>query len=197
MQKWLRIIGLYSLLFYCSCQEPAQNISIEKPAETPVAFFPVTDFIRGQIKEIENLPVTLLIIEIEGKHQDTSWIDKKDIGKLAAPFLHPEIDSASMTNLFIGKSFLDQTIDAFTFSYDPKEKLPDSMRLNHWDVYIDPDKNSVQRIYMVKEDIINSQPATIQLTWVTGKWFSIRNIIQVAGKAPLIKEQIVKWYFDE
>ncbi len=151
----------------------------------------------GQIKEIESLPVTPLKIEINGTRQDSGWIDKKNIGKFATPFLHPEIDSANMANLFTGKSFLDQTIDAFTFSYDARAKLPDSIKLTHWDVYIDPHKNTVQRIYMVKTDTIDSKPATVQLTWVAGKWFSIRNILQVTGKEPIIKEQILKWDFDE
>ncbi len=198
MQKLSGIIFLTWIFFCDSCQEAKQkNIPIEKLPEAPVSFFPVTEFIKGQIREIDDLPVTPLKIETEGRRQDSSWIDKKDIGKFADPFLHPEIDSAAMANLFIGKSFLDQTIDAFTFSYDAKTKLPDSIKLMHWDVYIDPDKNNVQRIYMVKEETINSHAVIMQLTWVSGKWFSIRKIIQVPNKDPIIKEQIIKWDFDE
>ncbi|MEO8109593.1 MAG: hypothetical protein ABI594_06175 [Ginsengibacter sp.] len=198
MQKLLRIIFL-SWIFFCnSCQEPTRkNVPAEKLPEDSVSFFPVTEFIKGQIKEIEYLPVTPLKIDIDGARHDSSWIDKKDIKKYAEPFLHPEIDSLSLANLFIGKSFLDQTIDAFTFSYDAKAKLPDSIKLTHWDVYIDPHKNKVQRIYMIKSDAINSRSVTTQLTWMAGKWFSIRNIIQLPGGEPEIKEQIFKWDFDE
>ena len=55
---------------------------------------------------------------------------------------------------------MDQTINAVTFSYDPKTRLPDSIKLNHWDIYIDPQKNTVQRIYMVKEELINGTSVT-------------------------------------
>ncbi len=157
----------------------------------------MTEFIKGQVKEIEDLQVTPLKIDIDGARHDSSWIDKKDIKKYAEPFLRPQIDSSSLANLFIGKSFLDQTIDAVTFSYDAKVNLPDSMKLIHWDVYIDPYMNNVQRIYMVKNDTIDSHPVTVQLTWVSGKWFSVRNIIQLPGREPEIKEQIVKWDFVE
>lgn len=197
MQKLLRIIFLSSIFFCISCREPTQkNVPVEKLPED-VSFFPVTDFIKGQVKEIEDLPVTPLKIDIDGARHDSSWIDKKDIKKYAEPFLHPQIDSSSLAKLFLGKSFLDQTIDAVTFSYDAKAKLPDSIKLIHWDVYIDPKKNNVQRIYMVKNDTVNSYRVTVQLTWVSGKWFSIRNIIQLPGREPEIKEQIVKWDFDE
>ena len=102
-----------------------------------------------------------------------------------------------MAKYFVGKSFLDQTINAFTFSYDAKAKLPDSIKLIHWDVYIDPHKNNVQRIYMIKNDTINSRSVTTQLTWVAGKWFSIRNIINMHDGEPEIREEIFKWDFDE
>ena len=92
---------------------------------------------------------------------------------------------------------MDQTINAVTFSFDAKMKLPDSIKLNHWDVYIDPQKNTVQRIYMVKEDIVNGANITTQLTWKADKWCSIRTIMQQPGKDPQVKEEIMKWNFDE
>ena len=38
------------------------------------------------------------------------------------------------------------------------------MKLNHWDIYIDPQKDTVQRVYMVREEIINEATVTTQLT---------------------------------
>ena len=166
-------------------------------SEVPISFFPVTDFLLGQLSEIDNLPVTPLKININGKKQDSTWLKREDIRKLAAPFLYPVIDSVFMAKYFAGKSFLDQTINAFTFSYDVKTQLPDSIKLIHWDVYIDPQKNNVQRIYLVKEDSKHAANITTQLTWNTNKWFSVRTIIQSPGKEPEVKEEIMKWDFDD
>ena len=94
------------------------------------------------------------------------------------------IDSVSMQNLFEGKSFMDQTINAVTLSYDPMQKLPDSIKLNHWDVYIDPQKDTVQRVYMVKEEMINGTTVTTQLTWKVNKECDIRTIEQQPKMAP-------------
>lgn len=198
MQKLLRIIFLACIFSHTSCRVQNQKTNpAEKLPEGSVAFFPVTEFLLGQIKEIEDLPITPVKIDIAGTRHDTNWIAKQDIRKFAAPFLDPQIDSSSVSNLFVGKSFLDQTIDAFTFSYDAKAKLPDSVKLIHWDVYIDPNKNNVQRIYMVKRDTFDSRPVTVQLTWVSGKWFSIRKIILLPGNESQIKEEIFKWNFAE
>jgi hypothetical protein len=198
MQKNLRVIILISILFCSACQGNKQkNIQGEISSEEPISFFPVTDFLLGQLGEIDKLPVTPLQININGDQQDSTWLKREDIRKLALPFLHPVIDSTSMAKYFVGKSFLDQTINAFTFSYDAKTKLPDSIKLVHWDVYVDPQKNDVQRIYMVKEDIINTAHIITQLTWKSNKWFSVRTIIQSPGKEAEVKEEILKWDFNE
>lgn len=198
MRKFLRVIIFIPILFCSACQEnETKNIPKEISSEEPLSFFPVTDFLLGQLNEIDKLPVTPLKIDISGDKRDSIWLKREDLRRLASPFLHPVIDSASMAKYFVGKSFLDQTINAFTFSYDAKTQLPDSINLVHWDVYVDPQKNDVQRLYMVKEDIADAAHITIQLTWMANKWFSIRTIVQPPGKEPDVKEEILKWDFNE
>ncbi|MEP6583014.1 MAG: hypothetical protein ABJA90_02055 [Ginsengibacter sp.] len=198
MQSYLRIIVCSSIIFCAGCkQKETRAVSAKVPAEESIPFLPVTDFILGQLIEIEKLPVTPLQIIITGNREDSTWLKREDIRRLASPFLHPVIDSASMSKYFVGKSFLDQTINAFTFSYDVKAHLPDSIKLVHWDVYIDPQKNSVQRIYIVKEDTINNSHVTTQLTWNTDKWLSIRTIVEPHAKKPEVREEMLKWDFNE
>jgi hypothetical protein len=98
-----------------------------------------------------------------------------------------------MMALFSEKSFLDQTINAYTFSYDPKVQLPDSIKLIHWDVYMNPQTNSIQRIYMLKQNA----DTTTQLTWVINKWYSIRTIIAQPNSKAKIKEEKMIWDFDD
>lgn len=198
MQKYFRVIIFISILFCTACQGKEQKNTPGKiSSEEQISFFPVTDFLLGQLSEIEKLPVTPLKINFNGNKQDSTWLKREDIRKLASPFLQPVIDSLSMAKYFSGKSFLDQTINAFTFSYDAKTQLPDSIKLIHWDVYIDPQKNNIQRIYMVKEDHTNAGNITMQLTWKANKWFSIRTIIESKDKEPEVKEEILKWDFNE
>ena len=102
-----------------------------------------------------------------------------------------------MRSFFEEKSYMDQTIKAVTLSYDPVKKLPDSIKLNHWDVYIDPQKGTVQRVYMVKEEVINGTTVTTQLTWKANKWCSIRTIEQQPKMASRVREEIMKWEFDD
>ena len=192
-------VVFFTLILFCSCSEQGTRSSkqTEKDSSQNQTFFPVTEYIRGQLTEIDSMPVTpLKIITYNGK-QDSIWMKKEDIRLFAEPFLHPEIDTTNFKGLFAERSFLDQTIDAFTFSYDPIDKLPDTLQLRRWDVYIDPKKNTIKRVYIVKESSNNGIVQTLQLTWKSNQWCKITTITEQAGKQTGIKEELMKWDFTE
>ncbi len=197
MQNFFKAAWFLSLFILSAChnthekQDQPINIAEEAPP-----YFPVTDFLLGQLNEIDSMPVTPLKITIAGLKNDSLWLKKKDIRAFATPFLSPVIDSEFIQKFYAGASFMDQTINTVTFSYDAKSALPDSIKLNHWDVYIDPQKNTVQRIYLVKNNVSKGVNVTEQLTWTVNKWCSIRIITQEDNKAPEITEEIMKWDFD-
>lgn len=190
------------LLIVCYCFACSDEASEPvKPINTDTAnaqtFFPVTDYIRGQLAEIDSLPITpLKIITVNGK-VDSIWMKKEDIRPFAQSFLSPEIDTSNFKKLFIEKSFLDQTINAYTFSYDPINNLPDTLQLRRWDVYIDAKKNTIKRIFIVKEQKLNSYLQTQQLTWKSGQWCKITTITQQDDKQAMIKEELMKWDFSD
>ena len=198
MQKCLSPNFLILLLLFTACRArntgSAQRVDQAEESQT---FFPVTDFILGQLRELDSIPITPLQISISGGKKDSVWISKKDIRKFTVPFLNPVIDSVKMSNFFSEKSFMDQTLNAVTLTYDPKTRIPDSIKLTHWDIYINPKLNTVDRIYMVKEEIQNEKTVTTQLTWVAGKWCSIRKISQQPKMLPEVHEEILKWNFDD
>ncbi len=198
MQKLFKAIYFLPILLVGAChnRESKQPQSVNNTQESQ-PFFPVTDFLLGQLNEIDSMPVTPLKIIIDNGKRDSIWLKKSDIRPFAKPFLSPLIDSISLHEFFEEESFMDQTINAVTLSYDPVKKLPDSMKLTHWDVYIDPQKGTVQRVYIVKEETANGATLTTQLTWKANKWCSIRTIEQQSKMAPGIKEEILKWEFDD
>ncbi|MGN6533278.1 MAG: hypothetical protein ACTHK0_16160 [Ginsengibacter sp.] len=193
MQKLFRFIVPVFVIFFTACSGKKSNVLSTNNSAQTENIFPVTNFLKGQLRMIDSMGVTpLKIITINGK-TDSVWLKREDIRKNATSFLTPLIDSVSMYSLFSEKSFLDQTINAYTFSYDPKNKLPDSVNLTHWDVYMNPQTNTIQRIYLVKENA----DTTTQLTWLVNKWYSIRTIVQISNQQPEIKEEKMIWDFDE
>jgi hypothetical protein len=193
MEKIPGIILAFFVIYFTACSGKENKVVTANISAQTENIFPVTEFLKGQLRVIDSMAVTpLKVVSINGK-TDSVWLKIGDIRKNAAPFLLPVIDSANMYALFSEKSFFDQTINAFTFSYDAKKKLPDSIKLTHWDVYMNPQSNSIDRIYMVKENA----DTTTQLTWLVNKWYSIRTIIQSADGQSQVKQEKMIWDFDD
>lgn len=187
---------LFSIIML-SCRSKKNILPVINVEEERKNFIPVTDIIRGQLNDIDSLPITPLEIITQNGKSDSIWMKKEDIKKWAAPFLHPEIDSINLQQLYIQKSFLDQTINAFTFAYDPSGTLPDTMQLRRWDVYVDPQKQTIKRIYLVKEEKKDSRLQTLQLTWKTGSWAKIVIIPDKTSDLSKVKEDKMIWNFNE
>ena len=97
-----------------------------------------------------------------------------------------------MIRLYTEESFLDQSINTITFTYNPVTLLPDSMKLIHWDVYVDPETNTIKRVYLVKQIDKNK---TMQLTWVSNEWCK-KTIISTDEKGESKVESEVKLVWD-
>ncbi len=193
MRKYVTGFCLIITILF-SCQ--SSSLKQQQITEEKVDFFPVTDFLLGQVNEISAMPVTLLKILKKDNHQDSQWISRDSIHFLSAPFLFPIIDSAHFISNYSAHSFLDQTVNAFTFTYDAIKPSSDTFPLMHVDVYIDPESKKVQRIYLIKEKIANGKNRMQQLTWNTEDGFMIRTILQDANDSiPRIIEERVLWKF--
>ena len=195
MNKILILVSVVFLfLFSCnSIEKPAEDFHIKK--ET-LSVFPVTEFLKGQLKEVENSPVTPLKTTIINGHIDSTWISRDSIRIFANPFLTPVIDFASLSAYFNGDSFLDQTINSITLSYAANKNLPKDISLTTMDIYVEPVGNTITKVYLLKESVIDLVTTKIQLTWKTGQWCKIVTITQKEGEEPVIKEEKMTWAFD-
>ncbi|MEO6820356.1 MAG: hypothetical protein ABI266_03680 [Ginsengibacter sp.] len=197
MQKNKLFILSFLVLMGFACKNKVEDSSeVVQPItniEKSPAVFPVTEFIKGQLHELEGIPITPLKKITLNHKTDSLWVKKENIRDFAKPFLFPLIDSTSMQAYFNSHSFLDQTIDAITLTYDANEKLPGTVDLTHFNVYINPLSGEVKRIYLVKKP---SADSTIQLTWIADKWCSIVTIVQVPGGKVNIKEEKLIWKFN-
>jgi hypothetical protein len=190
------LIPFLAFIIFC----PACNNSTDKVKDNAAGmdtiqqkFFPVTSFIKGEIYEIKKSGINPLQYTTINNHTDSVWLKIEELENAVSEFLSPVIDTANLTTLFTEKSFLDQSINAITLTYEPAADLPDSMMLKRWDVYIDPETQKIKRVYMVKE-ISNTK--MLQLTWVSKQWCKITSIItDQNGVSTVEKEVKLNWDF--
>lgn len=188
-----RLITLLSILSSCTNSPNDKSPVKEKDVLQKQRFFPVTSFIKGELYNFEKAGINPLKYTTIKDHTDSVWLKIEDINEAVKEFLKPEIDTVNLLNLFTEKSFLDQSFNTYTFTYEPIGTLPDSMTLKHWDVYIDKVTGKVKRIYMVK-DI--SKTKTLQLTWLGSKYCKIITIVtDQNGESAVEKEEKITWDF--
>lgn len=184
-----------SLFFFlAACHSPSEPENIPQPVserqETADSsgFFPVTDFILGQITEIRMKGVN----PIKRSGNDSSWLKVEDLEKEMSDFLVPVIDTGNLKSFFSESRFLDQTIDAYTFIYEPKAGKPDSISLERWIIYVDPKKNKVRTIILEKKE--NGGKAF--LTWEAGKSCKMTLVKEdKSGNTFVDKETTINWNF--
>ena len=148
----LIIIVLFILFAGCKKQKEkviSAQVSVEEK-QLPEAFFPVTDYLKGQIAEIKNDGINPLVFETKENKTDSFWLKIDSFDFVFKDFINTEIDTSNLKSLFKETRFLDQSIPAYTWTYDPIKELPDSISLRHWDVYVNPETNKVQRIFIKK-----------------------------------------------
>jgi hypothetical protein len=194
MKIFFPAISIAIILLSCNNSSTTDVIPVSTDTVVKQNFFPVASFLKGEIYIIKSDGINPKKYTTINNHTDSVWLKIEELDAEVSEFLHPEIDSASLINLFTEKNFLDQSIDAFTFTYDATNPpLPDSMQLQHWDVYIDPNTNSVKRIYMVKQ--VNKNKI-LQLTWVSKQWCKITTIVSdESGVSKIEKEEKIFWDF--
>ncbi len=163
----------------------------EKIVAKPLSFFPVTAFIKGQIHDIKEKGITPMLYSTSNNHTDSAAIKFEALDTLLKEFLQPVIDTTNLIAYFTENKFLDQSINAFTFTYDAKPNLPDSIKLTHWDVYIDPETNKVKRVYMIKKNAGNK---TVQLTWLSNLWCQTTTLANnTNGSFNVVSEEKILW----
>ncbi|RYF90752.1 MAG: hypothetical protein EOO03_03000 [Chitinophagaceae bacterium] len=189
------IVFMLLVLALTSCRSRQDAaITIDENAPATQSFFPVTNYIYGQIEEIKQAGINPIKIDSTQKNTDSTWLKVEELSSAFDAFLTPVIDSINLTKFFTESSFDDKTIGAYTFTYTPLPNLPDSISLQRWDVYVNPVTNTVKRIFMVKKDTDNRE---LQLTWQSDQWCKIVTITaNKDGQESVSSVQTIKWNFD-
>lgn len=159
------------LLVFISCHQESNTavehtvLSNEDTITEAPSFFPLGNFIKGQIVDIKNNGINPILIRTVNDLPDTSWIKVEGFENIFREFYSPFIDSISMQPFFKENKFFDQTLNLITLTYTSDGKIPDRIPWKYWNIYIEPETNKITRIFMVKE--LNSDK-TRQLTWIPG-----------------------------
>lgn len=189
----MKFIFLFCILLsFVACKshktEPVSQPPVNNTAEN---YFPVTTYIKGQIADIKSASVNPLLISTTPEKTDSVWLGIDSLDYYFKDFLTPVIDTANLKSHFSESKFLDQSIPAYTWTYDLRKNVADTSGLKHWDVYVNPDNSKVERIFIIKTLPDNN---ILQLTWVSNNY---ARIIELNTNSDIKKDVTIKWRFDK
>lgn len=121
-------------LCVCACNqktEPAAESSETVQTNAVEKFFPVADYLEGEIAYVDSLPVGLRQYTSGPDGDDSAWMERETFHQLAARFLPPETTEKKFEKLFEESSFFDKSSGTSTFFYRAKS---DSLTLRRVDV---------------------------------------------------------------
>jgi hypothetical protein len=175
----------------CSNNSNKTNTSTELATnkDSTDNFFPVTNFIKGEILGIKQIGITPIKKTIQNKKVDSVWLKQEELEITLAEFLNPVIDTANLKDYFKEEKFLDQTLNTYTFTYAAKPNNNFSFAFKNWDVFVDPESGKITRLYLVKQQDANT---ILQLTWLCNKY---AKIITLKNNS-IIKEEQIAWSFN-
>ncbi len=202
MKKYLLPIILTSILFYaCKSKRAADagvkmnetDITASDTSKVAPSFFPVTNYILGQVTEIKKTYTSVKYYLKRDGHLDSTILKPEGFELYLDELRHPAIDSVSMSKYFREVKFNDETLGLTTLTYDPVGALPDNIPWKRWDVYIEPETGFVKRIYMVKRI---SADRIAQFTWLSAEQFKMVFINDKDAEHPkVIDEMLFKWVY--
>lgn len=177
-------------MIICSCGEktrPATSYSdstkivADSAKIQPSPYFPVYDFLAGEIAYVDSTPLGLMKYTTIGKVKDSGYIQLEEFHRLTAEFQLPEINDSMLKHNFRETSFVDKSTGNATFFYKPTDADTKIKRIDvvtaKGDIY-----DEVKSLYIEKAD----SSVVKKLMWKPKRNFQIIRI-DPSGKNELIK----------
>ncbi len=159
MKRFISIavsIALVVLLSHCK----------SKPKE-PKDYIDVASYLKGQLKYIDTVPFAFLkVVQKDSSYTDSQFITKEQVKAIVAPFLIKEIDKKNFEENFKEISFADATIETLTINY---EATDDELPVTRVDIYVNPEKETISQLYLVRHEEKGDSTTVQQLLWKHNK----------------------------
>lgn len=164
-------------------------------SEVPAAnFFPVNDYLKGQLARLDTSLATFTKIETEAGVSDTVLIKNSEVKLFAKDFLTlPDITSPALKDDYDIQHLYDEAQEAFIFTFTTKEDHP--VKSEH--VILEQElnaegKNNIRSIFVDLWPAAGSTGERKGLFWEADKGFQVVTTTPQAG-GEVVKKLRVTW----
>jgi hypothetical protein len=184
------LMTLVLALAFSACQDSEKQ---QQKKEEAKVYIPVSEFVRSEIKAVDSASAGILRrININGKLADSSFIKAEEFDRLAQSFLPPELDSDRFENSFKESSFMDQTTETLTFTY---ESIDSTSTVRRVDVLLSPgmELDKLKSLYIERAYSAGDALVEQKMFWKSGQSFQIITLKSTQGGTPEEHKLTVIW----
>ncbi|MFT3932853.1 MAG: hypothetical protein QM726_04485 [Chitinophagaceae bacterium] len=194
---------IFIAFFFAACNNhtsaPAIATENNVPKKDSVVadkdFFPVPDYIGGQLKIIDSLKLPISkTVTINGKSK-LSQASDQELNDIAKEFREPDINDPSLKKHYSQTNIADESVPSVTLMFSTTDT---TLTIQKMHVYIkpDPDKNDqVTGIYIEKQFTRNDTAYNQQLIWKTDKNVQVTTEKKTKGKTLPVEQIKISWAY--
>lgn len=143
--------------------------SCKNKKQEPKDYIDVSSYLKGQLKYLDTVPFAFLkVVQQDSIYIDSQFISKEQVKAIAQPFLVKELEKKNFEENFEEVSFADATIQTVTITYEATNKKSPVSRV---DIYVNPQKERISQIYLIRHEQKGDSSVTQQLLWKHNKSF--------------------------
>jgi hypothetical protein len=181
---------LIFVFLIASCTQNKSDKSTSDQSESDVSFFPVGNYLLGDIESIKHQGISPKYVHIKNGNSDSSFLQLQLIDSCLSDFITPMIDSVSLSSMVKESKFYDESMESFTLSYDVQNAYLKKTPWRKWDVYINPETQKVDRLFLVKK---NSDSTIVQFTWIPKSFAKI--VLINNQNSSVVEEKTFIWNY--
>jgi hypothetical protein len=187
-----------TLLMTACKSNPSKNTPAVTIAKDSVAaqqsFFPVPDYIGGQLKMIDSLHLPLrMTFKSVGAKDRTRNVSIHELRDLAQNFRQPDISDPALKKFYTETNIADRSIPSVTLIYATTNNTLPIQKINVF-IKADPVENDkVTGIYMEKIFSRNDTIFSQKLYWKTGKNMQVITEKQIKGITMPVEQVKIIW----
>lgn len=166
---------------YCGCKSTKNE---------PKDYIDISSYLKGQLRYIDTIPFAFLkVVQRDSIYTDSQYITKEQVKDIANQFLVEELEKKNFENNFQETSFADATIHTITITYEATNKNSPVTRV---DVYVNPEKEQISQLYLVRNLERGDSVVSQQLLWKHNKSFVlITSVTKKDGTEKTLTERVI------
>ena len=182
----------WTYILFISCGNPESFSENSEKAPEQKSYFPIAEYIKGEMKTIDSLPVGIMKKRISGNKTDSAFIERLEFKSLAALFTGADVSKETLETKYVEHSFVDQTTGYYTMTYEPKVSDASYDRI---DVLVKPGAtaDNVKSIYLQKSSSHADTLINERLFWTANTSFRITREKIYKNQTPVVEQIVVIW----